>query len=164
LLKEIQQAIWSVNSNLPVAGLQTMGDLHQKALARTSFTMVMLSVAGIMALTLGVIGIYGVIAYAVSQQRREIGIRMALGAQAATVRTMFLRYGLVLATAGFAIGLVAAAGLSRLMATLLFGVSPLDPLSFAVATLVLLAAVIGACYFPARRATAIDPITVLRGD
>jgi predicted permease len=164
LLKEIQQAVWSVNSSLPVAGLQTMADLHQKALARTSFTMVMLSVAGIMALTLGMIGIYGVIAYAVAQQRREIGIRMALGAQATTVRKMFLRYGLVLATVGFGIGLLAAAGLSRLMATLLFGVSPLDPLSFAVAAFVLLAAVIGACYFPARRATAIDPIEVLRGD
>lgn len=164
LLKQIQEAVWSVNPRLPVAGLQTMADLHNRALARTSFTVVMLSVAGTMALTLGIIGIYGVIAYAVSQRRREIGIRMALGAQPATVRRMFLRHGLTLTAIGLTVGLAVAAGLSQLIASLLFGVSPLDPITFAVTALVLLAAVTGACYIPARRAASIDPVETLRGD
>jgi predicted permease len=163
-LKEIQQAVWSINPNLPVAALQTMADLHNRALARTSFTVVMLSVAGSMALILGIIGIYGVIAYAVSQRRREIGIRMALGAQPATVRRMFLRHGLALTAAGIAIGLTVAAGLSQLIASLLFGVSPLDPPTFIATAIILLASVTAACYIPARRAASIDPVETLRGN
>jgi putative ABC transport system permease protein len=163
-LKQVQEAVWSVNPNLPVAALQTMADLHNKSLARTSFTLVMLAIAGTMALVLGVIGIYGVIAYTVSQRSRELGIRMALGAQPAEVRRMFLSYGLLLTSVGIGAGLAAAAGLSRLMSSLLFGVTPLDPATFALTAVVLFAVTIGACYIPARRAASIDPIETLRGD
>ena len=163
-LKQVQEAVWSVNPNLPVAALQTMADLHNKSLARTSFTLVMLAIAGTMALVLGVIGIYGVIAYTVSQRSRELGIRMALGARPAEVRRMFLRYGVVSTGVGISIGLTAAAGLSRLMSSLLFGVTALDPATFALTAAVLFVVTIAACYIPARRAASIDPIETLRGD
>jgi len=163
-LRQVQEAVWSVNPNLPVAALQTVADLHNKSLARTSFTLVMLAIAGTMALILGVIGIYGVIAYTVSQRSRELGIRIALGAQPAEVRRIFLRYGLVLTGAGIGAGLAVAAGLSKLMSSLLFGVTPLDPATFALTAVVLMAVTMSACYFPARRAATIDPINTLRGD
>src|SRR5205823_4581920 len=106
-------------------------DVYDQSMARTSFTLVMLGIAGTMALALGIIGIYGVISYVVSQRRREIGIRLALGAQQGELRRMFVRYGLALAGMGVAIGLGAAAILMRLMKSLLFGISPLDPLTYA---------------------------------
>ena len=153
-----------MNPNLPVAPLQTMADLHNKSLARTSFTLVMLAIAGTMALVLGVIGIYGVVAYTVSQRSRELGIRMALGARPAVVQRMFLRYGVVLTGVGISIGLTAAAGLSRLMSSLLFGVTALDPATFALTAAVLFVVTMAACYIPARRAASIDPIETLRGE
>ena len=153
-----------MNANLPVAALQTMADLHGKSMARTSFTLVMLAIAGAMALVLGIIGIYGVIAYAVSQRTREVGIRMALGAQPGEVQRMFVRSGLVLTGAGVAAGLVAAAGLSRLMSSLLFGVTALDPATFGITAAILLGAAAVASYLPARRAASINPIETLRGD
>ena len=162
-MKQVQEAVWSVNPNLPVAALQTMADLHNKSLARSSFTLVMLALAGTMALILGVIGIYGVIAYTVSQRSRELGIRMALGARPAEIRRMFLRYGLVLTSVGVSAGLTAAAGLSRLMSSLLFGVTALDPITFALTAAVLFGVTMAACYIPARRAASIDPIETLRG-
>jgi putative ABC transport system permease protein len=130
--------------------------------ARTSFTVVMLGIAGTMALTLGIIGIYGVMSYTVSQRNREIGIRLALGAQGGDVLQMVLRQGTKLALLGVAIGVGAAFGLTRLMTNLLYGVSAHDPLTFvAVAALLILVAVL-ACYIPARRATLVDPIIALR--
>ena len=119
-LNQVRQAVWSVNPNLPLASVRTMREIYDRSLARTSFTLVMLGIAGAMALVLGIIGIYGVISYAVSQRRREIGIRLALGAQPGELRRMFVRHGLVLAGIGVAIGLVAATGLMRLMKSLLF--------------------------------------------
>jgi ABC-type antimicrobial peptide transport system permease subunit len=113
-------------------------------------------------LLLGIVGIYGVIAYAVSQRTREIGIRTALGAPPAGLSRMFVRQGLRLAGIGAAIGLLAAAALTRLMSSLLFGVKPLDPLTYAAVSAVLMLAAALASYFPARRATAIDPIEALR--
>jgi predicted permease len=163
-LRQVQQAVWSVNASLPVALPRTMRDVYGESLARTSFTLVMLAIAGGMALLLGVIGIYGVISYAVSQQRREIGIRVALGAEPKQLRTMFVRYALVLAGIGVAIGLATAAGLMRLMKSLLFGISPLDPLTFAIVPLVLVAAAVMASYLPARRAAAVDPVETLRAE
>jgi ABC-type antimicrobial peptide transport system permease subunit len=133
-------------------------------LARTSFTLVMLGIAGAMALVLGVIGIYGVISYAVSQRRREIGIRMALGAQQSELRRMFVRYGLALAGIGVAIGLAASVGLMRLMKSLLFGISPLDPLTYAAVPVVLVTAAVLASYLPARRASAVDPVEALKAE
>jgi predicted permease len=163
-VQEVQQAVWSVNANLPVASLRTMGDIYGKSMARTSFTLVMLAIAASMALTLGIIGIYGVISYSVSQRTREIGIRLALGAQKAELRWMFVRSALVLTAVGVAIGLGAAAGLTQLMRTLLFGVSPIDPLTYAAIPIVLAASAALASYLPARRAAAINPVEALRAE
>jgi len=163
-LNQVRQAVWSVNSNLPVASVRTMQEVYSHSLARTSFTLVMLGIAGAMAMVLGVIGIYGVISYAVSQRRREIGIRLALGAQQAELRRMFVRSGLALAGIGVAIGLGTAAGLMQLMKSLLFGISPLDPMTYASVPVVLVAAAVLASYLPARRASAVDPVEALKAD
>jgi predicted permease len=161
-LNQVRQAVWSVNASLPVTAVTTMREIYAKSLARTSFTLVMLAISGAMALVLGIVGIYGVIAYAVSQRRREIGIRLALGAQQGELKRMFVGYALGLAGVGVAIGLIAAAGLMRLMKSLLFGISPLDPLTYAAVPVVLVAAAALASYLPARRAAAVDPVTTLR--
>ncbi|HEY7336362.1 MAG TPA: FtsX-like permease family protein, partial [Bryobacteraceae bacterium] len=124
----------------------------------------LLALAGGMALVLGIVGIYGVIAYAVTQRTREIGIRMALGAQSSGLRRMFVRDGLLLAGIGAALGLASAFGLTRLMSSLLFGVSALDPLAYGTAAAVLIAAAALASYFPARRATTVDPVDALRAE
>jgi predicted permease len=163
-LNEVQQAVWSVNADLPVASPRTMQEIYSKSLARTSFTLVMLGIAAAMALALGIIGIYGVISYAVSQRSREIGIRLALGAQKGELRWMFVRSALALTGIGIGIGMVAAAAIARLMTALLFGVSPLDPLSFAVVPLILAAAATLASYLPATRVSAINPADALRAE
>jgi len=163
-LNEVRQAVWSVNPSLPLASVRTMAEIYGQSLARASFTMVMLGIAGAVALVLGIIGLYGVISYAVSQRRREIGIRLALGAQQVELRRMFVRSGLVLAGIGVGIGLAAAGGLMRLMTSLLFGISPLDPITFAAVPVVLVAAAVLASYVPARRAAAVDPVEALRAE
>ena len=117
-----------------------------------------------MALVLGIIGIYGVLSYAVSQRRREIGIRLALGAQPGELKALFVRHGLILASIGVAIGLAAAAGLTRLMSSLLFGIKPLDPITYAAGALVLGIAAALASYLPARRASTVDPVEALRAE
>jgi len=162
LRSEIQQAVWQVNGNLPVASMQTMGEIYGRSMARTSFTLVMMAIAGAMALALSLIGIYGVISYAVSQRTREIGIRMALGAQKGPLRWMFVRSALALTGLGVVIGLVAAGALVRLMRTLLFGVSPLDPLTFVSVSIILAAAATLASYLPACRAASVDPVDALK--
>ena len=164
LLDEIREAVWSVNANLPLAQVRTLGEVYDQSMARTSFTLVMLAIAGAMALLLGVFGIYGVISYAVSQRRREIGIRLALGAQAPDIRGLFVRRGLILAGIGVAIGLGGAAGFTRLMRSLLFGISPLDPITFTAMPVVLAAAAVLASYLPARRAVAVDPVETMRAE
>jgi len=161
-LSEVRRAVWSVNPDLPIADVRTVEEIYSRSMARTSFLLVMLSIAAGMALLLGVVGIYGVISYAVSQRTREIGIRMALGAPQQSVLQIFVRQGLLLTAIGLLCGLVAAAALTRLMAALLFQVSPLDPLTYAAVALVLAAAAIVASYIPARRATAIEPVEALR--
>src|SRR5579871_6511466 len=122
LMKDVRQAVWSVDPNLPLAGVRTAEYYYKTSMARTSFTLLMLGVAGAMALLLGTVGIYGVIAYSVSQRTREIGIRMALGAQRQELTGMFVRHGLMLTGIGVAIGLVAATLSMRFLSTLLFGV------------------------------------------
>jgi predicted permease len=164
LLTEIRSAIWSTNSGMPIALERTMQTLYAGSLARTSFTLVMLAIAGGMALALGLLGIYGVLAYVVSQRSREIGIRLALGAQPHEVRKMFLRQGLMLTGVGLAIGLVAALGVTRLMSSLLFGVAPHDPTAYAAALAVIVAAAALASWLPARRAAAIDPVETLKAE
>jgi putative ABC transport system permease protein len=163
-LDEIQNAVRAENSELPLAQIRTLADFYNQSLARTSFTLVMLAIAGTMALLLGVVGIYGVLAYAVEQRRREVGIRLALGGQPRAVSSMFVRHGLALSGVGVAVGLLAGAGLSRLMSSLLFGVTPLDPITYAGAVAVLVIAALAACYIPARRAAAVDPMETLRGE
>jgi predicted permease len=164
LLSQMQQAIWAVNADLPLAQVGTMQQLYARSMARTSFTLVMLAIAGSMALALSIIGIYGVISYSVSQRTREIGIRLALGAQKDGLRWMFVRSALALTGIGVLIGLGAAAALARLMASLLFGVSPLDPISFAAVPMVLAAAAALASYLPACRAIAVNPADTLRAE
>ena len=161
---EVQRAVWRVNANLPVASVRTMEEIYGQSLARTSFTLTMLGIAGSMALVLGVIGIYGVISYAVSQRRREIGIRLALGAQRGALRWMFVRSALVLTGIGVGIGLGAAAGLTQMMKSLLFGVSPMDPATFAAIPVVLVGCAVVASYLPARRAARVDPMEALRSE
>ena len=161
-LKEVRQAVWSVDSNLPVASVRTMQEVYEKSLARTSFTLVMLGIAGVMALLLGVVGIYGVISYSVSQRTREIGIRLALGAPRQEVTAMFVRHGLVLSGIGVAYGLTAAFALTRVMKSLLFNVSSADPLTYLVVSVGLIVAAVVASYLPARRAAKVDPMVALR--
>jgi len=163
-LTEARQAVWSVDPSLPIFQVRTLQDLYNQSLARTSFTLVLLAIAGAMALALGIVGIYGVIAYAVTQRTREIGIRMALGAEPTDVRQMFVRHGLLLAGVGAIVGLGVAAGLTRLMSTLLFGVKALDPLTYLGVAAILIAAAALASYIPARRATKVDPLEALRAE
>lgn len=164
LLREIRQAVWSVNASLPVANARTLQAVYDRSLARTSFTLILLAMAGGMALLLGVVGIYGVISYSVSQRTREIGIRLALGAPLREVKSMFVRHGLVLSGIGAACGLAAAFALTRLMKALLFDVSPADPLTYVTTSAGLMAAVMLASYLPARRATKVDPVEALRAE
>jgi predicted permease len=164
LLSEVSQAVWSVNPDLPLADVRTLREVYNKSLARTAFTLVMLAIAGGMALLLGIAGIYGVVAYSVSQRTREIGIRLALGAQHTEVTRMFVRHGALLATIGIALGLTGALLLTRLMKTILFDVSPLDPLTYAAVSAGLALAAILASYIPALRATTVDPVKALRAE
>jgi predicted permease len=161
-LNELRHSVWSVNGSLPLAAVRTMQEVYDLSLARTSFTLAMLAIAGAMALVLGVIGIYGVMSYSVSQRRREIGIRLALGAQARELRRMFVRSGLAMTGLGVGIGLAAAVALMRLMKSLLFGISPFDPLTYVVVPIILTAAAVLASYVPARRAAAVNPVEALR--
>ena len=164
LLRDLQQAIWSVNPNLPLDDVNTLETIYDRSLARTSFTLVLLTIAGGMALLLGLIGIYGVISYSVSQRTREIGIRLALGAPLGEVRGLFVRHGLILSAIGAVCGLAAALALTRLMKSLLFAVSPTDPATYVAVSAGLIAAAMLASYLPARRASRVDPVEALRAE
>ena len=161
---QVREAVWSVNANLPLADVRTLGDVYNQSMAPTSFTLVMLAIAGAMALLLGVVGLYGVIAYAVSQRTREVGLRLALGARATDIRGLFMRRGLIVTGIGVAVGLGAAVAVAPVLRSLLFGVEPLDPIAFAAAPLVLASAAVLASYLPARRAVAVDPAEALRAE
>jgi predicted permease len=163
-LNEIRQAVWSANASLPVASLRTMQDVYNQSLARTSFTLVMLGIAGTMAFALGVVGIYGVIAYSVVQRRREIGIRLALGEQTTRLRWTFVRSALRMTAIGVVAGLCAAAVLMRLLKSVLFGVSPLDPVTYILVLTILATAAVLASYLPARRAGHVNPVEALRAE
>ena len=163
-LNQVQQAVWSVNESLPLASVQTMQEIYSQSLARTSFTLVMLAIAGTMALALGIIGIYGVISYTVSQRTREIGIRLALGAQRRELKWMFVRSGLMLTGLGALLGLIAASGLMQLIKSLLFGISPVDPLTYVAVPFALVASAAIASYLPARRASQVNPVEALKVD
>jgi putative ABC transport system permease protein len=163
-LKEVRGAIWSVNRDLPLAQIQTVEQIYSGSMARSSFTLVMIAIAGGMALLLGVVGIYGVISYSVSQRTREIGIRIALGAQRTSLRVMVVRNGVLLAAVGIAAGLLAAAGLTRFLSSFLYAVSPLDPVTYCAVAIGLLAAAAAASYVPAHRASTVNPVDALRAE
>jgi predicted permease len=162
LMAEVRQAVWAANPSLPIAGVRTLDDYYRQSMARTSFTLVMLLIAGGIALLLGVVGLYSVIAYAVTQRTREIGIRAALGARPAQLAGAFVRSGLWLTLIGLAGGIAAALALTRLMTSLLFGVSPFDPLTYLGVATALIATTCLASYIPARRAMQVDPAITLR--
>jgi predicted permease len=164
LVTDIRQAVAAVNGNLPLTRVRTLSEVYVRSMARTSFALVMLAIAGGMALFLSVIGIYGVLSYTVAERTREIGIRVALGAEGGLVRRMFVRNGLTLAAIGVLLGLGAAMGLGRLITSLLFGVESMDPATYVSASLVLVAAAALASYIPARRATRVSPVTALRAE
>ncbi len=163
-LGELERAVWSVDRNLPLADVQTLAQIQSRSMAQTSLALVMLGIAAGVALLIGMVGIYGVIAYAATQRTREIGLRMALGAQAADVRQMFIRHGLALTAIGIFLGIGVATIVTRLMSAFLFGVEPIDVLTYAVVSIVLAAVALLATYVPARRAARVDPMLALRAD
>jgi predicted permease len=164
LMKDVRQAVWSVDPNLPLADVRTAGYYYRASMARTSFTLLMLGVAGAMALLLGTVGIYGVIAYSVSQRTREIGIRMALGAQRQELTGLFVRNGLELTAIGVAVGLIVAFATMRLLASILYKVSPVDWITYCTVSIGLVATAFLASYLPSRRAAAVDPVEALRSE
>jgi ABC-type antimicrobial peptide transport system permease subunit len=159
----VQQAVWRVNGNLPLANVRTLREIYDDSMAQTSFTLVILGIAAGVTLLLGIVGIYGVIAYVVAQRRREVGIRMALGAGGGEVQRLFLRHGGVIAGAGLIIGAVAAAALMKLIGSLLFGVSPFDPITYGASIVTLGVIALLATWLPTRQATRVDPSIALRG-
>jgi putative ABC transport system permease protein len=164
LMDQARQAVWSINPDLPLARVRTMEETYRESMARSSFAVVMLGIAGGMAFLLGVVGIYGVISYSVSQRTREFGIRIALGASHGTLQSMVVRQGVVLAGIGMILGLAGAAALTRVMASLLFGVSPFDPATYATVSIGLLGAAAAASFVPARRASTVEPVEALRAE
>jgi putative ABC transport system permease protein len=160
----VRREIQALNSQLPVSNPRTFADVARASAAATSFTMAILGAASLVALLLGLIGIYGVVSYVVSQRTREIGVRMALGASGAAVRRMVVWQGVGLAGIGVAAGLVIALWSSRLMDSLLYGVSSQDPMTYGIVCVTLLAVAALASWLPARRAAGVDPATALRQD
>jgi putative ABC transport system permease protein len=163
-LRELEQAVWSVNPNLPLATVQTLEEIQVGSMAQTSFALVMLGIAASVALLIGMVGIYGVVAYAAAQRTREIGLRMALGAQIGDVRKLFLRHGLWLTTIGIAIGIGVALVLTRVMSAFLFGVGAMDPITYAAVSVVLAGMTLVATYLPAHRASHVDPVVARRAE
>lgn len=164
LMKDVRAAVWSVDPNLPLSAVRTQDYYYRTSMARTSFTLLMLAIAGAMALLLGTVGIYGVIAYSVSQRTREIGIRMALGAQRQELTGLFVRHGLRLTVIGVAVGLIAAFASMRLLSSLLYKVSPVDLITYGAVSVGLIATALLASYLPSRRAATVDPVEALRGE
>ena len=160
--KEIQEALRTASGGLPVAHIRSMEQVRGESTSRTDFNMTLLVIFASLALLLAAIGIYGLMAYSVQQRTQEIGIRMALGASAQDVRKMVVRQGMALALAGVIIGVTAALGVTRLMASLLYGVTPKDPIAMTSVALLLVGVALAATYLPARRASQMDPVESLR--
>jgi predicted permease len=164
LIESVKRAMWSVDSMQPIYDTASVERLVRASVVRQRFSMTVMSAFALVALILCASGIYGIISFTTTQRTREIGLRMALGADASTIRRMVLREGSVVIAVGLAVGLVGAAAGSRFLRTLLFEVRPGDPITFVVVCVVLAAVGFAACYVPARRATEVDPLTALRTD
>ena len=162
MAQAVKQQIWKVDSQLPVTRVETMSEVAAESFTARRFNMLLLSIFATLALVLAAVGIYGVMSYAVTQRTQEIGIRMALGARTIDVLKLIIRNGLTLILIGVGIGLVGAVALTRLLTTLLFGVTPTDALTFVAVSAVLILVALLACYLPARRATKVDPLVALR--
>jgi len=158
----VRNAVWQIDKDQPVSNIRTMEEILLDSIARQRFSMLLLAIFAGVALLLAAVGIYGVMSYSVAQRTHEIGIRMALGAQTGAVLKLAVGYGLKLVIAGVVIGLVAAFALTRVMSTLLYGVTATDPTTFALISLLLVGVAALASYIPARRATKVDPIIALR--
>lgn len=164
LLPAVQQAVWSVNKSVPLGNPRTMNDIIARSLLQKKFTMLLLSIFAGAALLLAAIGLYGVISYSVAQRTRELGIRIALGAQKRDVLRLILRQGMTLVAAGVIFGIAASLGLTRLIASLLYGISASDPITFLLLSAALMLVAFIACWLPARRASAVDPIVALHAE
>jgi predicted permease len=161
-VRQMNQAVWAVNKNQPVARVQTLDEVYRQSLARTSFTLVMLAIAGTMALTLGMVGVYGVISYAVSRRRREIGLRLALGAARASILRLFLGQGVRVSALACVCGLALSLAVTRLLSRMLYGVSPIDPITLSSVVAIVLAVAALAAAIPATRAAFTQPMRTLR--
>jgi putative ABC transport system permease protein len=158
----VREQVWSVVRNQPVSNIRTMEEVVQSSFVQANFTVTILGIFAALALLLSALGIYGVLSYLVSQRMNEIGIRMALGANRRDVLKLILKHGILLASVGISVGVVASFALTRLMSDLLFGVSPTDPATFIVIPLILMIVALVSCLLPARSATRVDPILALR--
>jgi putative ABC transport system permease protein len=163
-LREVAAAIHAANPNLPLARVRTLNHVYRRAMARTSFALGLLGIAGGVALTLAIVGVYGVLAHAAAQRRREVSIRLALGGEPRVLKWLFVRKGLFLNCVGGIGGLALAGGLSRWISSLLFGITPLDPLTYVSSGVLITAAALAASYVPARRAASVDPMETLRSE
>jgi putative ABC transport system permease protein len=158
----VRQEMSAIDPALPLSQIRMMDEVLSAAQSRPRFLTLLLALFSGVALAIATIGIYGVISYSVERRAREFGLRMALGAQPADVLSLVMKQGAGLALVGIAVGLVAAFALTRLMSSLLFGVTPTDPATFSIVTIILTVVALAASYFPARRATKVDPIQTLR--
>ncbi|HYV06473.1 MAG TPA: FtsX-like permease family protein, partial [Blastocatellia bacterium] len=161
-LQAIKNEIWAVNKNLPFSSISTVDELVSRSLGERRFNLILLGAFAGIALTLAGIGIYGLISFSTSRRTHEIGVRIALGAQTRDIMTAVLKEGMLLTTAGLALGLIASIALTRLLSSLLFGITATDPLTFIAISLVLAGVALVACFVPARRATRVDPMIALR--
>jgi ABC-type antimicrobial peptide transport system permease subunit len=162
MMSNVRRAVAEIDPREIVYGVQTMDDVVATSFAARRLSMILLAAFAALALILSCVGIYGVISYLVSQRTHEMGLRLALGAQRSDVMRLVLVHGAKMALIGVAIGIVAALGLTRLMANQLFGITAHDPLTFAAVAILLMLVALLACYLPARRATRVDPIVALR--
>jgi putative ABC transport system permease protein len=164
LVPAVRREVNSIDPELALADIKTMEQLMSESLGRSRYQGVLLGIFAVVALTLAAVGIYGVIAYAVSQRTREIGIRIALGAQKRDILKLIVRQGMILSVIGVAVGVGASLALTRFLSSLLFGVSSTDPLTFTSVVLLLIGVALMACFIPARRATKVDPMVALRAE